>query len=245
MDDSPASAPCPETPAKALVCWSGGKDSALALHEAARDTALDVVGLLSTVTADYGRISMHGVRRELLQQQADSLRLPLRTVSIPRNSSAEEYDEGMARCLRAARDEGVRVVMFGDIHLAQVRQYREERMNGTGIRPVFPLWGRDTRELTRLFVRLGFKATVTCVDTTMLAAQFAGRDLDSSFFESLPVSADPCGENGEYHTFVWDGPVFSRPVAFDRGETVLREHRFCYCDLLPAGTRAEARCHGS
>jgi len=219
---------------KILLAWSGGKDSALALYEIRKTGRYGIAALLTTVTEGYDRISMHGVRRVLLERQAESAGLPLETVFIQRNSSNEDYESRMRAALEKHRAQGVTGVAFGDIFLEDVRKYREDNLARAGMRGVFPLWKRDTAALARAFIRLGFKAIVTCADTKFLGGEFAGRLLDERFLADLPGGVDPCGENGEYHSFVFGGPVFSREIPFIRGETVLRENRFRYCDLIPA-----------
>lgn len=221
---------------KALLSWSGGKDSALCLYELRQSGAWEVAGLLTTITEDYGRVSMHGVREALLAQQADALGLPLVVVTIPADCSNEVYERRMREVLEEKAAAGVSSVAFGDIFLEDLRRYREGRLQEVSLKAVFPLWGRDTRELARSFIGLGFKAVVTCVDLNALDGRFAGRDFDESFLRDLPQGVDPCGENGEFHSFVWDGPVFARPVRIQRGEVVVREGRFWFCDLLPGLT---------
>lgn len=216
-----------------LLLWSGGKDSALALHALQRDDRYEVRALLTTMTQGYDRISMHGVRRALLEAQATSLGLPLRTVSIPQRCSNDDYEALMREALTALRDDGVTTAAAGDIFLADVRRYREELLARAGLEPLFPLWGEDTAALARAFIASGFRARTTCVDTEALAPGFAGRAFDEAFLRDLPASADPCGENGEFHTFVHDGPAFRAPVPHEVGETVLRDERFLFCDLVP------------
>lgn len=216
-----------------LLAWSGGKDSALALREVKDSAGRPPITLLTTVTQGYQRISMHGVREELLRAQAAALGLALAVVYIPRRCSDGEYRRLMERELRRHRDRGCRSVVFGDIFLQGVREYRERNLAALGMNALFPLWGRDTGALSRVFVEAGFRAVTSCVDTDQLAASFAGRLYDRSFLEDLPSEADPCGENGEFHTFVFDGPLFSAAVRFAKGKTVLRDKRFQYCDLLP------------
>src|SRR6202162_1372613 len=215
-----------------LFCWSGGKDSAMALHElrAARDCR--ITALLTTITEEYARISMHGVRRALLERQAESLGLPLHAVLIPPQCINATYEERMKEALAPHFARGVRSVAFGDIFLEDLRVYREKNLAQIGMRALFPIWKRDTRELAREFMRLGFLAINGCVDPRVLDASFAGRELDASFFADLPPSVDPCGENGEFHTFVLDGPVFKTPIACRVGEKVTRDG-FCFCDLQP------------
>jgi uncharacterized protein (TIGR00290 family) len=216
---------------KAIVSWSGGKDSALALLEAQQD--FEIVALLTTVTEGYDRISVHGVRTTLLERQADSLKCALDKVVISRTCSNEEYEAKMRVGLDKYRRAGARSVVCGDIFLEDVRRYREERLFTAGLKGVFPLWGRDTTELAHRFVGLGFRAVLCCVDTTALDAGFAGRPYDRETLAQLPPSVDPCGENGEFHSFVFDGPNMASRVECRVGERVLRDNRFCYCDLLP------------
>ena len=228
---------------KALVCWSGGKDSALALHRARRDPAIEVAGLLTTFSEEFDRVSMHGVRRELLEAQAAALALPLRRVFLPtppRDAACalpppgtpsgfvsfapnDVYEARMLGAFESARESGIEAVVFGDIFLEDLRQYRERLLARAGLVGIYPLWGRPTEELLEEFVAAGFRAVVVCVGSAALGASWAGRLLDRSFARDLPAGIDPCGENGEYHTFVFDGPGFSRPVPVAHGETVLRE----------------------
>lgn len=215
-----------------LLAWSGGKDSTLALAALRNSPDWRVVGLLTTVTEEYDRISMHGVRTALLQAQADALDLPVRIVSIPPASGNETYELRMGRTLDEAKAAGMRAVAFGDLFLADVRDYRERMLAGIGMSAVFPLWELPTSELARQFIASGYRAVLTCVDTEQLDPSFAGREYDAALLKDLPPHADPCGENGEFHTFVYDGPGFRAPVAWRRGESVLRESRFQYCDLL-------------
>src|SRR5579862_4245423 len=217
----------------ALFCWSGGKDSAMALHALREEGACRVTALLTTITEDYDRISMHGVRRELLKRQAESIGLPLHPVLIPPQCINATYEQRMKEALEHHLARGVRKVAFGDIFLEDLREYREKNLKQIGMQAVFPVWKRDTRELTREFLRLGFRAVAVCVDPRILDASFAGRELDAAFFADLPSNVDPCGENGEFHTFVFDGPIFQTPVRFTTGE-VLERDSFVFCDLLPA-----------
>ena len=218
-------------PERVLLSWSGGKDSALALHALLRTPAYEVAGLLTTVTAGHERISMHGVRRTLLEQQVRSLELPLFTAEIPIGASNAAYAASMAEALVALRDDGIETVAFGDLYLEDVRRYREEMLTPLGMRAVFPLWGRDTAELALEFVELGFGAVLACVDSQAIDASFAGREYDRSLLADLPPQADPCGENGEFHTFVFCGPIFREPIPFSRGPVVVRDERFYFCDL--------------
>lgn len=219
---------------KVLLGWSGGKDSTLALYEVLQDGGYEVAALLTTITEDYDRVSMHGVRRELIERQAESVGLPLEKVFLSKSSSNEEYEERMSRVLQRFKDGGVEAVVFGDLFLEDVRRYREENLARIGMRGVFPLWGQDTKELAVRFIELGFQAVLSCVDTQAIDGAFAGRRFDRLLLADLPASADPCGEKGEFHSFVFDGPIFSRRVFHTPGEVVLRDGRFSYCDLLPA-----------
>jgi uncharacterized protein (TIGR00290 family) len=215
-----------------LFCWSGGKDSAMALHTLLQQDQFQVVALLTTVTEGYDRIAMHGVRRELLHRQAESLRLPLHEVSIPPQCVNPIYEARMEAALRHFHDQGVRTVAFGDIFLEDLRAYREKNLARIGMTALFPLWKRDTRELIRHFHAQNFRAIAACIDSKVLDPSFAGRELDASFFRDLPPHADPCGENGEFHTFVFDAPIFQSPIPVRTGEVVNRDG-FIFCDLLP------------
>jgi uncharacterized protein (TIGR00290 family) len=214
-----------------LFCWSGGKDSAMALHALLQQNEFRVVALLTTVTEGYERISMHGVRRKLLQEQAKSIGLPLHEVLIPPTCVNPTYEARMEAALRIYLERGVRKVAFGDIFLEDLRAYREEKLARIGMTAIFPIWKKDTRELIRSFHAEGFRSVAVCVDPKVLDRSFAGRELDESFFRDLPASADYCGENGEFHTFAFDGPIFSEPVDFQIGEVVERDG-FVFCDLL-------------
>lgn len=217
---------------KAVLCWSGGKDSARALYETRLGGQYEVVSLLTTVTRDYERVSMHGVRTALIEEQARLLGLPLEKVFITAAASDAEYEAQMRDKLEAFKDKGVSSVIFGDIFLEDLRKYREERLAELGMSAVFPLWQRDTLELAREFIEMGFKAITTCVDSRVLDESFVGRTIDEGFLASLPSGLDPCGENGEFHSFVFAGPVFNTPMKFEIGGKVLREG-FYFCDLVP------------
>jgi len=216
-----------------LVSWSGGKDSAIALYEILKNQNYEISALLTTVTEGYDRISMHGVRRILLERQVASLGFPLEIVPISKNASNEEYETNMGQVLAKYKDAGVTSVVFGDIFLEDLRKYREDKLATLGLHGIFPLWKRDTQELARSLTVLGFKATTTCVDAHMLGRKFVGRVVDEQFLSELPATVDPCGENGEYHSFVSEGPIFKERVSYTLGEIVLRENRFWYCDLIP------------
>lgn len=220
-------------PEPILFCWSGGKDSAMALYALLQQQQFRVTALLTTVTEGYDRISMHGVRRELLLQQAESIGLPLHEVRIPPQCINPVYEARMEHALRIFYERDVRKVAFGDIFLEDLRLYREKNLARVGMTALFPIWKRDTRELIRFFHAQRFRAIAACIDPKVLAPGFSGRELDDAFFRDLPPGADPCGENGEFHTFVFAGPIFRWPVPVRTGEIVHR-HGFVFCDLLPA-----------
>jgi uncharacterized protein (TIGR00290 family) len=215
---------------KALVLWSGGKDSSLALFEARQH--YEIVSLLTTVTEEYDRISMHGVRVSLLDEQAASLGIALDKVFIPPVCVNAIYEARMRTAMEKWLERGVRTVVCGDLFLEDIRRYREEKLALVGMTPVFPVWGINTTQLARRFIELGFRAVLCCVDGNVLDGTFAGRFYDEALLADLPPGIDPCGENGEFHTFVFDGPLFARPIAIERGERVLRDGRFWYCDLV-------------
>lgn len=200
--------------------WSGGKDSSLCLHHVLQDKKYKVEKLITTLSGPTQRVSMHGVRQELLQQQAQSIGLPLQQIFLPQNASMSAYDEIMEHSLREQQQQGVTHAIYGDINLADLRAYRERQLEKVNLQPVFPLWNRPTKELVQEFLQLGFKAVVVCVNGRLLDASFAGRVLDKTFLQDLPASVDPAGENGEFHTFVFDGPIFKQPVLYRLGETV-------------------------
>ncbi|HEY1773277.1 MAG TPA: diphthine--ammonia ligase [Gammaproteobacteria bacterium] len=220
------------TPTRALLSWSGGKDSCLALWELQRSSEFRVAALLTTVTRDYQRISMHGVRCELLQRQAANLGLPLHQVLISKGAGNEEYETKLGQALARHRARGIEHVAFGDLFLEDIRAYRHKLLAAQGMTGLYPIWGRDTHALIREFIKLGFRTVVVCVDPAKLDPRFVGRTIDEKFLEELPADVDPCGENGEFHTFVFDGPLFSAPVKFSLGEVVCRDS-FWFCDLLP------------
>ncbi len=218
---------------KALFAWSGGKDSAMALYELRKSGYCEVAALLSVITEGFDRISMHGVRRVLLERQAELLDLPLEKIYISKKSSNEEYEEKMREILLRFKSNGVTSVVFGDIFLEDLRKYREENLTKIKMNGNFPIWKRDTTELADTFINLGFKAVITCVDSKVLDKSFVGRIFDRQFLHDLPSNVDPCGENGEFHSFVCDGPIFKNEILFDFGKIILRKNRFFYCDLLP------------
>ena len=225
-------------PEKLVLSWSGGKDSAMALHALLRDDRYEVVGLLTSVAAEYKRISIHGVREDLLELQAESIGLPLDRLYLPSDSGLpctnERFEELMRDTLQRYCDAGVMLVAHGDIFLEDLRAYREENLARLGMRGVFPLWKHDTAQLIQTFIRSGFKAYLSCVEGK-LGAVFAGRAIDADLIDDLPEDVDPCGEYGEFHSFVYDGPIFRKPVNVVVGEVVCRDTRY-FADLLPAGS---------
>jgi uncharacterized protein (TIGR00290 family) len=216
------------------MSWSSGKDSTLALHEARCAGEVEVTGLLTTVNSTAGRVAMHAVRRLLLEAQAAALGLPLHIVELPWPCPNEVYEQRMSAAVDAARQQGVERMVFGDLFLEDVRAYREASLAGTGITPVFPLWQRPTAVLAREMLARGIRAVITCVDPAQAPTSLAGRWYDEAVLEALPVGVDPCGENGEFHTFVADGPGFAYPLEVSIGETVERDG-FVFTDVLPAG----------
>jgi uncharacterized protein (TIGR00290 family) len=205
--------------------WSGGKDSALSLYHCLKDDKTDVKLLLTTLSEKFGRVSMHGVRRELLQLQAGNLGVELKEIFLPENTSIGIYDLLMKKNLTELKTDGIDYSVFGDIFLEDLREYREKRLAEIPMAALFPLWGRSTSEIMNEFISLGFKAVVTCVNEKYLDKSFLGRYLDNAFLNDLPNNVDPCGENGEFHTFVFDGPLFRKPVEFEFGEIVYKNYK--------------------
>ena len=222
--------------ASVALSWSGGKDSALTLHALRTSAEYEVTALITSVTRGYDRISIHGVRRILLEQQAQSLGLPLVEVTLEPACSNEDYQAAFLRGLAelSAQQPGIAHIAFGDLYLADVRDYRDRMLALTAFRGVYPLWLTPTGLLAEQFIAVGFQATLVCTDDTQIDPSFAGRLFDRALLADLPATVDPCGENGEFHTFVWDGPIFGHRVPITRGETVQRDGRFTYCDLHPA-----------
>jgi Predicted ATPases of PP-loop superfamily len=216
-----------------VLSWSGGKDSMLALGELRLSQRYEIAGLLTVVTREYDRISIHGVRRELLESQAAALGLPLTVIRIPAGAGNDEYEAGMHRVLSEMAMRGVETIAFGDLFLSDVRHYREKLAARAGLTTIFPIWGRNTAEIAEEFIGGGYQAVITCVDTYAISGDFAGRAYDSRLLHDLPDLVDPCGENGEFHTFVTAGPTMSAAVAVETGERLLRDERFMFCDLLP------------
>jgi len=214
------------------MSWSSGKDSTIALDVIRRDEEIDVVALLVTMNGAADRVAMHAVRRTLVEAQADRLGLPLHVIELPSPCTNEVYELRMSEAIDAALADGVEHFVFGDLFLEDVRAYREEKLAGTGISPLFPLWGQPTDTLAQSMIEVGVQAVVTCVDPSHLSASFAGRFFDASLLADLPGTVDPCGERGEFHTFVFDGPGFSSPIDVEVGEVVERDG-FSFCDLRP------------
>ena len=223
----------PNRPPQALIAWSSGKDSAWALHEVRRSGEYDIVGALTTVTETFARVSMHGVREELLHAQLDAAGLPAIVVHIPFPCPNGIYEQKMAAAMQDAKARGITHIIFGDLFLEDVRAYRERQLAGTEIRPVFPLWGLPTAALAREMIGAGVEANLVTIDLKKLPASFAGRRFDEGLLDALPQGADPCGENGEFHSFVSAGPMLARKIAVKPGETVEREG-FAFADLLAA-----------
>jgi uncharacterized protein (TIGR00290 family) len=215
------------------LAWSGGKDSSLALAALRSDPAVEVVALLTTVTQDYDRISMHGVRRSILAAQVDALGLPLVEAAIPAAASNQIYEAALASALSRLQQQHPALdhLVFGDLFLEDVRAYREHVLPPLGWTPLFPLWGRDTRALAHQFIGDGYRAILTCVDTEQLSPEFAGREFDAALLADLPAAVDPCGERGEFHTCVYAGPIFSHPLRVRLGDRIRRDGRFEYCDV--------------
>lgn len=215
---------------KALVSWSSGKDSAWALH-LVRGRQVEVAGLLTTLNQAFDRVAMHGVRRALVEAQADSLGMPLWDVPLPWPCSNEQYNSIMADVCRRAAQAGIETIVFGDLYLADIREYRERQLQGTGLKPLFPLWQEPTGRLACAMIAAGLRAKITCLDPRVLHKRLAGCEFDASFLQGLPAGVDPCGEKGEFHSFVYDGPMFQRPIPVSVGEVCERDG-FVFADLL-------------
>jgi uncharacterized protein (TIGR00290 family) len=219
-------------PKRILLSWSGGKDSAWALHLLRRENKYEVVALLTTINEKFRRVAIHGFREELLDRQAASVGLPLWKVDLPFPCSNADYESRMAQVCARASAEGLYGIAFGDLFLEDIRAYREARLTAAGKSALFPMWGRDTSAVARDFIAAGFQAFIVCLDPRALDASFAGRRYDEQLLADLPANVDPCGENGEFHTFVHAGPIFAEPIACETGEVVERED-FVFCDLTP------------
>lgn len=244
---------------KIIFCWSGGKDSALALNRLRQDDRYKIVSLVTTCNEHYQRVSMHGVRLELLDRQAESVGLPLEKIFVSQRSSNEEYHQKMSTCLLTHQARGVTGCAFGDIFLEDLKHWREENLARIGMHGVFPIWKVDSRELIREFIKLGFGSVICCANDAYLGKSAVGRNIDADFIQSLPAEVDPCGENGEFHSFAFAGPIFKQPLKFTIGETIhrpleethptdsspicaapgaRRTKGFWFCDLLPAESSA-------
>jgi uncharacterized protein (TIGR00290 family) len=217
---------------KILLSWSSGKDSAWSLLLLRQDNSVEVAGLLTTINTQFQRVAMHGTRRALLETQAEVAGLPLWEIPLPWPCSNEQYEHAMSVACAAAIENGITGIAFGDLFLEDIRRYREDRLRGTGLEPIFPVWGLDTKELASQMIEAGLRARIVCIDPAKLPADFAGCDLDRDLLRRLPADVDPCGENGEFHTFTYAGPMFSRPIAIESGECVTRDG-FIFTDVLP------------
>lgn len=230
---------------KAYFSWSSGKDSAIALYHL-QQAGLEVSQLITTVNSHFGRVSMHGLRRELLEQQAMETGIPLSIIDMPKEPSMKDYDALMAEALGTLEKDGFTHCGFGDIFLEDLKSYREQQLVPFGIKGIFPIWQQDTKALLQEFIALGFKAIVICLKSDLLDESFLGREIDEAFIQDLPDDVDPCGENGEFHTFCYDGPIFAHPISFTIGERVFRAYKapkqadapassmgFWFLDLLP------------
>ncbi len=229
----------PEERTKTLLSWSSGKDSAWALHVLQSKPDTEVLGLFTTINEQFDRVSMHAVRTALLKLQALSAGLPLQLIPIPYPCSDAQYEDIMRMFVEQAKHQGVTRFAFGDLYLEDIRNYRESRLAGTGITPVFPLWGMPTADLSRDMIDGGLRAKITCVDPRCLSPGLVGSEYDRAFLEALPPDMDPCGENGEFHSFVYDGPMFHKPVSIRTGETLTRDG-FVFMDMLPDEHRPAA-----
>jgi uncharacterized protein (TIGR00290 family) len=219
---------------KVLISWSGGKDCALALHDILSSREYEVVGMFTTITGNHDRIDMHDIRCSLLEKQAESLGFPLELVSISSHTSNADYEPNFVRTLRKHKAAGVTSVVFGDIFREDLRKFREVNLARLGLNGIFPLWKKDSFQIMESFITLGFKAVVSSINTHALQSRFVGRTIDWKFIFDFPKTEDVCGEHGEYHTFVYDGPIFKQGIAYKVGETVIRQGHFNYCDLIPA-----------
>ena len=218
---------------KILMSWSSGKDSAWALHTLRQDPTIELVGLFCTVNKEFERVAMHGVRLELLERQAKSLNLPLEVIEIPFPCSNSDYEEIMGKFVERAKAENIEHFAFGDLFLEDIRQYREEKLKGTGISPLFPIWGIPTHQLIREMLAGGLKTVVSCIDPKQISEDFVGKELNADFLASLPGNVDPCGENGEFHSFAFDGPMFNEKIDILVGDIVHRDG-FVFADILSA-----------
>ncbi|CAA7390072.1 Dph6-related ATP pyrophosphatase [Chryseobacterium fistulae] len=227
---------------KAIFNWSSGKDSALALYKIFQENTYEITHLLTNINIEYQRVSMHGVPLSLLEKQSESIGIPLLTMKLPKEPSMEEYQEIITKTMNEVKSMGVTHSIFGDIFLEDLRKYREEQLKTMNMKAVFPLWKKNTLDLILEFLNLGFKTIITCVNEAYLDKSFAGRVIDHDCIKDLPKHVDPCGENGEFHTFTFDGPIFKKPIQFEIGETIKKtypnpnkqhteDYVFWFCDL--------------
>ena len=229
---------------KSLLSWSSGKDSAWALHMLRQRSDLEIAGLVTTMNQLYQRIAIHAVRLELLQRQAEAVGLPLHIIDLPHPCSNSQYETVMEKFIGESREQEIECMAFGDLFLTDIKEYREAKLSGTGITPLFPNWLKPTDQLAREMISSGLRAVVTCVDPKQLPASFAGREFNEGFLLTLPEQVDPCGERGEFHTFAFDGPMFSKPLNIEVGEITEREG-FIYADLLPASSGSASRANAA
>jgi len=222
---------------RVALSWSSGKDSAWSLHLLRQDSAIELVALITTINEQFDRVAMHAVRRELLELQAEAVGLPLWTIPLPWPCSNEQYEARMRQVCSRAESQRIDSIAFGDLFLEDIRAYREKQLAGTGLEPLFPVWQLPTRALAHEMIDSGLRAKITCVDPKALAREFAGREFDAALLQDLPASVDPCGENGEFHSFVYDGPMFRSPVLLEPGEIVDRDG-FVFADFYLKGTAA-------
>ena len=223
---------------RTLLSWSSGKDSAWSLHLLRQGGEYEVVALLTTFNREANRVAMHGVRRELVEAQAEAAGIPLWDVDLPSPCSNADYESIMNEQCRAAARSGIEFIAFGDLFLRDIREYRERQLQGSGLTPIFPVWGIPTNELARTMIASGLKAKLTCVDSQPLSPEFVGRDFDEQLLSDLPPQIDPCGENGEFHSFVYAAPIFQRDIRVTVGEIVTRD-RFVFADLIAASSKKE------
>jgi uncharacterized protein (TIGR00290 family) len=225
---------------KTLVSWSSGKDSAWMLHVLKQDPSIEVGGLLTTMNEEFDRVAMHAVRRRLLEAQAEAADVPLRTVQLPWPCTNEQYEERMRVAVSRAVAEGFTHVAFGDLFLEDVRKYREQKLAGTGLTPLFPIWGIPTDQLAKQMIEGGLRSVLTCINPKHLDRSFAGRQFDRALLDDLPSEVDKCGERGEFHSFAWNGPMFNHPVAIEVGEIVDRDG-FVFADVMASGSLVAGR----
>ncbi|MFH1692198.1 MAG: ATP-binding protein [Candidatus Omnitrophota bacterium] len=218
---------------KVLLSWSSGKDSAWAFQVLRQQKDIEIAGIVTTLNGAFQRVAMHAVRKELLQMQAQALGLPLHSIDIPYPCSDEQYREIMRAFILQAKNDGVEYMAFGDLFLENVRQYREENLGGTGIEPLFPLWGKPTKQLALEMIQGGLRARITCVDPKKLPSEYAGREFDQAFLKDLPLGCDPCGENGEFHSFVYDGPFFKHSLLTEIAPASVERDGFIFMDVMP------------